>query len=144
MADARASELLRELAEHYGQDFVLVPTHELRELVSKHRAPNAAWPVELAAIVKRAKAHPGWEGIPRRRLVRALVIPPGAEEDAEGRGIGSDWLLGSLGQDLDGNTVYLTTDRLHGTDVPGWLEDPARLAAVLVEAINSGVLRGAL
>lgn len=71
-------------------------------------------------------------------VFRVLKIPAGKEEDADGRGIGSDWLVADLFCDDAGTRYWLTTDYLHASD---WADlpwsDPETLAQTIVEHLNA-------
>ena len=72
---------------------------------------------------------------------RVLAIPEGAERDADGRGIGDDWLLADLGVDeSDGKLVhfYVTTDRIHASELASFrIFQPKRFAEWIVETANN-------
>lgn len=76
-----------------------------------------------------------------RRIVRVLAIPQGQDKDAEGRQLGDDWMLATLGysEELRAN-IYLTTDRLRADEEPAWLADPGAMARAIAAAINEGRL----
>ena len=74
-----------------------------------------------------------------RGVVRVL-----GPNDPEGRELGDDWLVASFGY-ADGaqgsGEYHLTTDHLHGTDVPEVLQfadTTAKLVAALVNAYCAG------
>ena len=74
----------------------------------------------------------------RHDVVRVLVIPQGCTRDNTGRMLGDDWLLATLGfsgfsADAD---VYLTTDRLHGDEIPSDLNDARDCAALIARLLN--------
>lgn len=71
--------------------------------------------------------------------VRLLVIPPGADRDAEGVQPGHNWDLLDLGEAGDGSRVWLTTDHAHASDLcdDDVLSDPLALGRWIVEALNN-------
>lgn len=75
-----------------------------------------------------------------RGMVRVLAIPAGQTEDADGREVGSDWLLADCGEAHDGTHYYVTTDYIRASELDDYplLADPRRLAEWMVEAINAG------
>ncbi len=78
------------------------------------------------------------EGDEEDRILRVLVIPHEAEKDSKGRGIGDDWLLADMGTDEDGNHIYVTTDRVHASEMAGMaLLSPRELAVYLAENVNA-------
>jgi hypothetical protein len=70
------------------------------------------------------------------RRVRILRIPEGASKDAEGRGVGDDWLLAQFGRGDDGALYYLTTDGMHASDMVGVDLSPRYLAELLEHALQ--------
>lgn len=70
-------------------------------------------------------------------IVRVLVIPEKKKKDDDGRGVGDDWLLADLGVDPDGNHIYVTTDRVHASELAGLrILEPRDLAVFLVGKVN--------
>ena len=70
-------------------------------------------------------------------IVRVLAIPRGEEKDADGRGIGDDWLLADLGVDHEDNHIYVTTDRVRASELAGLrILEPRDLAVFLVGKVN--------
>lgn len=70
---------------------------------------------------------------------RVLLIPTGQKCDAEGKEIGDDWLLASLGHYEDGDVsgeAYVTTRNVRASDhdPPDAKETAFLLAAALSEA----------
>lgn len=79
-----------------------------------------------------------------RSFYRILAIPEGEEKDAEGRGLGDDWLVADLGVHEDENGVftthyYVTTDRVHASEFDPEVMgcDPPSLAADIVAILNA-------
>ena len=71
---------------------------------------------------------------------RVLLIPHGQSgKDAEGRGIGDDWLLATMGYfDADngvGYDAYVTTNRVHASDYNE--PDAGETAHILAAALQS-------
>lgn len=66
---------------------------------------------------------------------RVLAVRNG-EKDAEGRGVGDDWLIADLGEDEDGTHYYVTTDRVPTSEY-GFLMDIDEQAAVMAAALNA-------
>ena len=48
--------------------------------------------------------------------VRVLRLLQGSNVDHTGREVGEDWLIVDLGRDEDQSGIYLTTDRVRGSD----------------------------
>ena len=70
-----------------------------------------------------------------------LAIPSGDTKDANGRELGEDWLLMTLGSDDYGTQHYLTTDHCRAGEYPDVLNDPTHLAE-LVKKLLDWVLSG--
>ncbi|QDP54551.1 MAG: hypothetical protein Unbinned2514contig1000_43 [Prokaryotic dsDNA virus sp.] len=49
-------------------------------------------------------------------IARTLVVPEGEKSDAEGFSVGSNAVLISLGRDVNGNHVSITTNRINQAD----------------------------
>lgn len=76
-----------------------------------------------------------------RPLVRLLVIPRGADADSDGRKVGDDWLLATLGSDDDG-AYYLTTDGVRASELGDWPGlRPRELGEWMVRRINAAADR---
>ena len=74
----------------------------------------------------------------RRNIVRVLAIKAGEDKDAEGREYGDDWPLADFGAETDEVDVvhyFLTTNCLHGDEVPDFLR-PGQLARLMAAYIN--------
>lgn len=72
-------------------------------------------------------------------IVRVLALPKGKAEDTEGRSIGDDWLVATLGCDEEGTDFYLTTDHIRASELYIFEEEllaPRKLAYFLTNAIN--------
>lgn len=68
-------------------------------------------------------------------IVRILKIPRNSKEDNEGRKLGDDWLLATIGQDDEGNEYYITTDNLKASEsLP--IFEPANFSNFVVDKIN--------
>lgn len=68
---------------------------------------------------------------------RVLLIPTGQKVDADGRELGDDWLLATLGCAEDGDKeydCYVTTNRVRASESYGVL-DALETAMVLVKAL---------
>lgn len=67
---------------------------------------------------------------------RVLIIPHGEKKDAEGRELGDDWLLASMGYFEDGDKgfdAYVTTNRVRASDYD--VPDAGETAFILAEAL---------
>ena len=71
-----------------------------------------------------------------RNIVRVLRIPHGGKADEDGREVGDDWLLATLGQDMAGATYYLTTDHVNGSDLPEALDNTKKCAELIAALVN--------
>ena len=63
--------------------------------------------------------------------MRLLKVP------GDDRELGADWLVCSVGNSSDdGADYYVTTDRLHATDIPEALQDSSTTGALIVRLLN--------
>lgn len=70
-------------------------------------------------------------------LVRVLKIPGGKDVDDEGRGVGSDWLLATIGTDDKGDEYYITTDGVRASDLCAFeFLEPEAMATEIVKMLN--------
>jgi len=125
-----ANNLAANMRSMRSRQFFCVTCGGVFNVVLEHGADAFAEPPAVLAAATRS-----------RQVVRVLVIPVGSETDAEGRAAGDDWLLASLGYTDDepysgGAHVYLTTDRLHGSDVPAALNSALETARVIALLLN--------
>ena len=67
-----------------------------------------------------------------RHPVRVLCVPGDNVE------LGHDWLVATVGNSSeDGKDYYVTTDRLHGDQIPEPLQDAKTTAELIVELLNN-------
>jgi hypothetical protein len=72
---------------------------------------------------------------------RVLKIRNGETKDADGREVGTDWLVATLGADADDFHYYVTTDRVRGSELADVAEicksDPGDLARAIARMLNA-------
>jgi hypothetical protein len=72
-------------------------------------------------------------------IVRVLKVPQGGKDD-KGREVGDDWLLADFGctygDDGTEYCVYLTMDRVHGSDPVLDQFEPEHLAQWMADTLN--------
>lgn len=74
-------------------------------------------------------------------MIRMLKIRDGEKKDAEGREVGDDWLLATLGATHDGYHIYLTTDCIRASEV-GFIDliQPEEMALWIVEHLGKALV----
>jgi hypothetical protein len=69
-----------------------------------------------------------------------LMVPMGEKKDVEGREVGTDWFLASLGnvEADDGKSydVYVTTDHVHASEYSYVVPDSDECAVIFAQALQ--------
>lgn len=77
-------------------------------------------------------------------MFRALKVGP-AGKDASGQSLGDDWLVASCGyDDENGGDCYVTTNHLHGSDVPAGVAFAGITADLIARLLNEHFAGGCL